>query len=75
VCSYGFNVATAEDLLSKLNSYAVPLLKLANFDLRESMGRLRNAGLINDRGLTEQGVTHLLGSKYWAFAENLRKEA
>jgi hypothetical protein len=75
VCSYGFNVATTEDLLSKLKTYAVPLLNLANFDLPESIGRLRNAGLINDRGLTERGLAHLMGSKYWAFAENLRKEA
>ena len=75
VCSYGFNVATTEDLLSRLKTYAVPLLNLANFDLPESMGRLRNAGLINDRGLTEQGLARLMGSKYWAFAENLRKEA
>lgn len=75
VCSYGFNVATAEGLLSRLKTYAVPLLNLANFDLPESMVRLRNAGLINDRGLTEQGLAHLMESKYWAFAENLRKEA
>ena len=75
VCSYGFNVATAEGLLSRLKTYAVPLLNLTNFDLPESMGRLRNAGLINDNGLTEQGLTHLMGCKYWAFAENLRNEA
>lgn len=74
VCSYGFNVATAEDLLSKLNTYAVPLLNLANFDLPDSMARLRNAGLINDNGLTEQGLAHLMGCKYWAFAESLRNE-
>ncbi|WP_177198045.1 hypothetical protein [Nitrosomonas communis] len=75
VCSYGFNVATAEGLLSRLKTYAVPLLNLANFDLPESMVRLRNAGLINDNGLTEQGLAHLMGCKYWAFAENLRNEA
>ena len=75
VCSYGFNVATAEGLLSRLKTYAVPLLNLANFNLPESMVRLRNAGLINGRGLTELGLTHLMGSKYWAFAENLRNEA
>jgi hypothetical protein len=75
VCSYGFNVATAEGLLSKLKTYAVPLLNLASFDLPESMVRLRNAGLINDNGLTEQGMAHLMGCKYWAFAESLRNEA
>ena len=75
VCSYGFNVATTEDLLSRLNTYEVPLLNLANFDLPESMVRLRNAGFINDNGLTEQGLAHLMGCKYWAFAESLRNEA
>lgn len=75
VCSYGFNVATAEDLLSRLKVYAVPLLNLASFDLPESMARLRNAGLINDNGLTEQGLALLMGCKYWAFAEILRNEA
>lgn len=75
VCSYGFNVATPEALLSRLNTYGVPLLNLSNFDLPESMGRLRNAGLINEHGLTEQGLAHLMGSKYWPFAESLRKEA
>ena len=75
VCSYGFNVATAEGLLSKLKTYAVPLLNLASFDLPESMVRLRNAGLIHDNGLTEKGLAHLMGCKYWAFAESLRNEA
>jgi hypothetical protein len=75
VFSYGFNIATAEGLLSNLKTYAVPLLNLANFDLPESMVRLRNAGLINDNGLTEQGIAHLMGCKYWAFAESLRNEA
>jgi hypothetical protein len=75
VCSYGLNVATAEGLLSRLKTYAVPLLNLANFDLPESMARLKNAGLINDNGLTEQGLAHLMGCKYWAFAETLRNEA
>lgn len=75
VCSYGFNVATAEGLLSKLKTYAVPLLNLACFDLPESMVRLKNAGLINDDGLTKQGLAHLMGCKYWAFAESLRNEA
>jgi hypothetical protein len=75
VCSYGFNVATAEGLLSRLKTDAVPLLNLANFDLPESMERLRNSGLINDHGLTEKGLAHLMGSKYWAFAENLRNDA
>jgi hypothetical protein len=75
VCSYGFNVATADGLLSRLKTYAVPLLNLAAFDLPGSMVRLRNAGLINDSGLTEQGLAHLMGCKYWAFAENLRNEA
>lgn len=75
VCSYGFNVATADDLLSKLKAYAVPLLNLANFDLPESMERLRRARFINERGLTERGLAHLTRSKYWVFAESLRKEA
>ena len=75
VCSYGFNVATVEGLLSRFKTYAVPLLNLASFDLQDSMVRLRNAGLINDNGLTEQGLTHLMGCKYWAFAESLRNEA
>lgn len=75
VCSYGFNVATAEGLLSKLKTYAVPLLNLASFDLPESMARLRNAGLIHGNGLTEKGLAHLMGCKYWAFAESLRNEA
>lgn len=75
VCSYGFNVATAEGLLSRLKTYAVPLLNLDNFDLPGSIVRLRNAGLINDFGLTEQGLAYLMGSNYWAFAETLRKEA
>jgi hypothetical protein len=74
VCSYGFNVATAEGLLSKLKTNAVPLLNLASFDLPESMVRLRNAGLMHDNGLTEQGLAHLMGCKYWAFAESLRNE-
>jgi len=75
VCCYGFNVATTEELLSRLKTNGVPLLNLASFDLPENMSRLRNAGLLNDRGVTEQGVTHLMESKYWGFAENLRKEA
>ena len=75
VCSYGFNVATAEGLLSKLKTYAIPLLNLASFDLPKSMDRLRNAGLIHDNGLTEKGLAHLMGGKYWAFAESLRNEA
>jgi hypothetical protein len=75
VCSYGFNVATADGLLSRLKTYAVPLLNLAAFDLPESMVRLRDAGLINDSGLTEQGLAHLMGCKHWVFAENLRNEA
>jgi hypothetical protein len=75
VCSYGFNVTTAEGLLSKLKTYAVPLLNLASFDLPESMVRLRNAGLIHDNGLTEKGLAHLMGCKYWAFAESLKNEA
>lgn len=74
VCSYGFNVVTAEGLLSRLKTYAVPVLNLASFDLPESMVRLKNAGLISDTGLTEQGIAHLMGSKYWAFAESLRNE-
>ncbi|MFB2754801.1 hypothetical protein ACE02G_14265 [Shewanella xiamenensis] len=75
VCCYGFNVATADGLLSKLKTYAVPLLNLASFDLPASIVRLRNAGLIDDNGLTEKGLAHLMGCNYWAFAESLRNEA
>lgn len=75
VCSYGLNIATTEGLLSRLKTYAVPLLNLARFDLPESMARLKNAGLINDDGLTQEGLAHLMGCKYWIFAENLRNEA
>ncbi len=75
VCSYGFNVVTAEGLSNKLKTYAVPLLNLTSFDLSESMVRLRNAGFIHDNGFTEKGLAHLMGSKYWVFAESLRSEA
>ncbi len=75
VCSYGFNVATAESLLSRLKTYAVPLLDLDNLDLPGSIVRLTSAGLVNDHGLTEQGLAYLKGSQYWIFAETLREEA
>lgn len=74
VCSYGFNIATAEGLLSRLKLYAVPLLNLDSFDLPGSIVSLKSAGLIGDTGLTEQGVAYLMESKYWAFAEALREE-
>lgn len=74
VCCYGFNVVTAEDLMNELNTYAVPFLNLANFDLTESVIRLRNAGIIDDTGTTEKGLVYLMESKYWAFAESLRNE-
>lgn len=74
VCSYGFNVATADGLLSRLKTYVVPLLNVGSFDLTKSMVRLGNAGLIDDDGLTQQGLAYLMGCKYWAFAESLRNE-
>ncbi len=75
VCCYGFNVASMDALLSKLNDSAVPLVNLAHFDVAQSCYRLKNAGLMNDDGVTELGETHLMESKYWLFATRLREEA
>jgi hypothetical protein len=75
VCCYGFDVATTDSLLERLRGYAVPLLNLANFDLPESIHRLRCEGLIDDIGLTETGLAFLRASSHWPFAENLKGEA
>lgn len=75
VCCYGFTVVTAESLLARLQKYAVPLLNLASFDLPESIRRLRHMGMLDDRGITEGGLSFLRTSKYWSFAENLKGEA
>ena len=75
VCCYGFSVVTAESLLARLKGYAVPLLNLASFDLPESIHRLRLMGMLNDRGVTEGGLSFLRTSNYWSFAENLKGEA
>ena len=75
VCCFGFNVVTAEGLMCRLRTYAVPLLNLESFDVQASLIRLKNATLINAHGLTEKGLDYLMGSKYWAYAESLRDEA
>ena len=75
VCCYGFAVVTAESLLTRLKEYAVPLLNLASFDLPESFHRLRRMGMLDDKGITEGGLSFLRTSNYWSFAENLKGEA
>lgn len=75
VCCYGFTVVTAESLLARLKEYAVPLLNLASFNLSESIHRLRLFGMLEDRGLSEVGLSFLRTSNYWSFAENLKGEA
>lgn len=75
VCCYGFSVGTAESLLARLQEYAVPLLNLASFDLPESIHRLRLMGRLDDRGITDGGLSFLQTSSYWPFAENLKGEA
>jgi hypothetical protein len=74
VCCYGFDLATADGLSDRLRGYAVPLLNLASFDLPESINRLRSGGLLDDNGLTETGLAFLRASRYWPFAENLKRE-
>lgn len=75
VCCYGFGIATAADLSNRLRTYTVPLLNLAQFDLPESFARLRLIGFLDDDGPTSKGLDHLQSSKYWAFAENLKRAA
>jgi hypothetical protein len=75
VCCYGFAVVTAESLMARLKEYAVPLLNLASFDLPESIHRLRRLRMIDDREITEGGLSFLQTSNYWSFAENLKGEA
>lgn len=75
VCCYGFAVVTVESLLVRLKEYAVPMLNLASFDLPESIHRLRRMGMLDDRGITEGGLSFLQTSNYWSFAENLKGEA
>lgn len=72
VCCYGFGVVSAASLSECLDSYEVPLLNLAEFDLPASIARLRERGFINDRAMTDAGLAYLSASKYWAFAENLK---
>lgn len=74
VCCYGFEVATAESLMVRLHGYVVPLLNPKHFDLPESVTRLRQGGLLDEKGLTQAGLAFLQSSKYWAFAENLKGE-
>jgi hypothetical protein len=75
VCSYGFDLATAEGISERLREYAVPLLNLASFDFPESINRLRRGGLLDDNGPTKMGLAFLRASKYWSFAENLKGDA
>jgi hypothetical protein len=72
VCCYAFNVVSAANLSERLDSYAVPLLNLAEFDLPASITRLRERGFIDDLTMTEAGLAYLSASKYWTFAENLK---
>lgn len=74
VCCYGFDLATAEGLSDRLRGYAMPLLNLASFDFLESINRLRRGRLLNNGGLTETGLDFLRKSKYWSFAENMKRE-
>jgi hypothetical protein len=74
VCCYCFDVSTAASLFDRLQTYAVPLLNLATFDLPESIRRLNNARFLGDSGLTDTGLNFLRASKFWLFAEQLKGE-
>ncbi len=74
VCCYGFETATAADLLKHLQTYTVPLLDLDSFDLTQSIVRLKLNGFVNDQSLTPKGLAFLRSSKFWVFAENLKEQ-
>jgi len=75
VCCYGLGVTTASELAEGMRSNAIPLLRLEAFDLPKSIERLRRAELVDDQGITEAGLAFLKASKYWPFAENLKRES
>lgn len=73
VCCYGFGVASSSAIIEKLSQSAVPIIQLANFDIEDSLKRLKRLAYLGDDGLTSTGLEKLQSGRYWVFAEHLRK--
>jgi hypothetical protein len=72
VCCYGMEINTASRLSEVVDNSAIPFLNLAGFNLPQSFDRLGRYGLLDDTGLTTEGLAYLKASPYWAFAEQLK---
>ncbi|SFM40929.1 hypothetical protein [Marinobacter pelagius] len=75
VCMQAWDIHTVEEVSQALSNGAPSLFTIPEADLVEGFARLREAGLIDHRGLTELGHEVLYESPYGHYAERLKEEA
>lgn len=72
VCCYGLGVVSPEALSERMRLSVIPIVNLEGFDLPDSFDRLNRLGLLDENGLTSEGLTHLQSTHFWVFAEHLK---
>jgi hypothetical protein len=72
VCCHGFGVSNPSALSDAVKQSAVPVFNLSSFDVPGSFSRLLGYGFLDDAGLTPAGLSHLMASRYWPYAENMK---
>ncbi len=73
VCCYGWGVCTERELDARLKKDIIPIFDFSKINLQERFDRLGQAGLIDEQGISDTGVTELQSSSYWFYAQRLKE--
>lgn len=74
ICLYAWKVKNADELLAFQSKLSVAIFNLSQQEIKDSLVRLRQIEFIDNDGLSELGLTSLLESAYWPYAETLKEQ-
>ena len=72
VCCHAYGVGSPDALLSALQRQPVQVMNLRGFDVPGIFGRLRAMALVDERGLSPEGLELLKQSAFWGYAAQLK---
>ena len=72
VCCHAYGVGSPDALLSTLQRQPVQVMNLRGFDVPGIFGRLQAMALVDEHGLSPEGLELLRQSAFWCYAAQLK---
>ncbi len=73
VCFSAWKLKNVDDFTHALSKSGSNIITLSELELAEGVKRLFSLGYIDEKGITDIGITELEKSPYWAYIDSLRE--